>query len=99
MCLIVLGWQADERYRLRVAANRDEFHARRAAPASFWRDRPGILAGRDLQAMGTWMGVRRNGRLAAATTYRGAGEQTAEESRGALVRRFLANGASAAGYI
>lgn len=99
MCLIVLGWQADERHRLRVAANRDEFHARRAAPASFWRDQPGILAGRDLQAMGTWMGVSRTGRFAAVTNYRGAGEPAAEESRGALVSRFLANGASAAGYI
>src|SRR5207253_1928224 len=84
---------------LRVTANRDEFHARRAAPASFWRDQPGILAGRDLQAMGTWMGVSRTGRFAAVTNYRGAGEPAAEESRGALVSRFLANGATAAGYM
>src|SRR6476620_3348239 len=99
MCLIVLGWQADERYRLRVAANRDECHGRRAAPAAFWRDHPGVLAGRDLEAMGTWMGVSRSGRFAAVTNYRGAREPSAEESRGALVSRFLANGASAASYI
>src|SRR3954451_6113161 len=99
MCLIVLGWRADERHRLRVAANRDEFHARRAAPAAFWRDQPAILAGRDLEAMGTWMGVSRTGRFAAVTNYRGAREPSAEESRGALVTRFLANGASAASYI
>jgi uncharacterized protein with NRDE domain len=99
MCLIVLGWQADGRHRLRVAANRDEFHGRRASPAAFWRDQPGILAGRDLEAMGTWMGVSRRGRFAAVTNYRGAREPSAEESRGALVSRFLANGASAASYI
>jgi uncharacterized protein with NRDE domain len=99
MCLIVLGWQADDHHRLRVAANRDEFHARRATPAAFWRDQPGILAGRDLEAMGTWMGVSRTGRFAAVTNYRGAREPSAQESRGALVSRFLARGASAASYI
>ena len=77
MCLIVVGWQAREHYRLIVAANRDEFHARPAAPAAFWRDQPGILAGRDLEAMGTWMGVSRSGRFAAVTNYRGAREPSA----------------------
>ena len=81
-----------------VAANRDEFHARRAAPAAYWRDRPEILAGRDLQAMGTWMGVSRAGRFAAVTNYRGAREASAAESRGALVTGFLANGATPAAY-
>ena len=99
MCLIVVGWQADPRHRLRVAANRDEFHGRRAAPADFWRDQPGILAGRDLEAMGTWMGVGRSGRFAAVTNYRGAREPSAEESRGALVSRFLADGVGASSYI
>jgi len=98
MCLIVFGWQAHARYRLIVAANRDEFHARPAAPAAFWREQPEILAGRDLQAGGTWMGVSRSGRFAAVTNYRGAREPSAEESRGALVSRFLANGAGAAAY-
>src|SRR3954451_17146778 len=99
MCLIVLGWRADERHRLRVAANRDEFHARRAAPAAFWRDQPAVLAGRDLEAMGTWMGVSRTGRFAAVTNYRGAREPSAAESRGALVSRFLASSTGAAAYM
>jgi uncharacterized protein with NRDE domain len=99
MCLIVLGWQVDTRHRLRVAANRDEFHARRAAPAAWWRDPPDILAGRDLEAMGTWMGVSRSGRFAAVTNYRGAREPSAQESRGALVSRFLAGAASASSYM
>lgn len=89
MCLILLAWRARPDYPLIVAANRDEFHARSAAPAAFWDDRPEILAGRDLEARGTWMGVSRSGRFAAVTNYRGAREPRAAESRGALVSRFL----------
>lgn len=73
-----------------MAANRDEFHARQAAPARFWEDRPEILAGRDLKAGGTWMGVSRSGRFAAVTNYRGGTEPTAAHSRGELVTGFLA---------
>jgi uncharacterized protein with NRDE domain len=75
--LIVLGWKAHPGYPLLVAANRDEFHRRPAAPAAFWSDRPRILAGRDLEAMGTWMGVSRSGKFAAVTNYRGAREPSA----------------------
>jgi uncharacterized protein with NRDE domain len=89
MCLILAAWRTVPGYPLVVAANRDEFHARPAAPAGFWTDEPGILAGRDLQAMGTWMGVSRSGRFAAVTNYRGAHEPSAPHSRGALVTDFL----------
>ena len=89
MCLIVLGWQTRPGFPLVVAANRDEFHGRPAAPAAFWADKPAILAGRDLEAKGTWMGVSRSGRFAAVTNFRGATEARAAESRGALVVRFL----------
>ena len=89
MCLIVLAWQKLAGYPLIVAANRDEFHGRPAAAAAFWADKPAILAGRDLEAKGTWMGVARSGRFAAVTNYRGATEPRAAESRGALVTRFL----------
>ena len=89
MCLILLGWNTQDQFALIVASNRDEFHARRAEPARFWKDQPEILAGRDLEAMGSWMGVARNGRFAAVTNYRGATEPKAAESRGALVTRFL----------
>lgn len=82
-----------------MAANRDEFHGRPAAAAAFWSDRPGILAGRDLQALGTWMGVSRGGRFAAVTNYRGAREPSAAESRGALVARFLENATAPAAYV
>jgi uncharacterized protein with NRDE domain len=99
MCLIVLGWRVHPDYPLIVAANRDEFHARPAAPAAFWDDHPQILAGRDLEARGTWMGVSRGGRFAAVTNYRGAREPRAVESRGALVSRFLANGTKTGAYV
>jgi uncharacterized protein with NRDE domain len=89
MCLIVLAWEQHPGHALVVAANRDEFHGRAAAPAAFWSDKPAILAGRDLEARGTWMGVARNGRFAAVTNYRGATEPRAAESRGALPVRFL----------
>jgi uncharacterized protein with NRDE domain len=89
MCLIVLAWRVDPARPLIVAANRDEFHGRPAAPAAFWEHQPRILAGRDLEAGGTWMGVSRSGRFAAVTNYRGGRDPNARESRGALVSRFL----------
>ena len=99
MCLIVAAWRAHPAYRLIVAANRDEFHARPASPAAFWSDRPQILGGRDLEAKGTWMAVSRSGRFAAVTNYRGAREPSAAESRGALVTHFLDSGDSSAAYM
>ena len=98
MCLIVLAWRVHRSSPLVVAANRDEFHARPAAAAAFWSDRAGILAGRDLQALGTWMGVARSGKFAAVTNYRGAHEPSAAESRGALVCGFLDNSTPAGTY-
>jgi uncharacterized protein with NRDE domain len=100
MCLILAAWRTVPGYPLVVAANRDEFHGRPASPAQFWKDAPEILAGRDLQAMGTWMGVTRAGRFAAVTNYRGAREPSAPHSRGALVTGFLkSNAGTAAAYV
>jgi uncharacterized protein with NRDE domain len=99
MCLIVLAWRARPSYPLVVAANRDEFHARPASPAAFWRDAPSILAGRDLQAQGTWMGVSRDGRFAAVTNYRGGTEPSAPNSRGSLVTGFLSSAACPKDFI
>ena len=99
MCLIVLAWRKHPDLPLIVAANRDEFHARPAAPAAFWADKPSILAGRDLEAKGTWMGVSRSGRFAAVTNYRGATEPRAQESRGALVTKFLETSCPPGAYV
>ena len=98
MCLILLSLRQHPEYPLIIAANRDEFHARPAAPAAYWTDHPDILAGRDLEAGGTWMGVSGNGRFAAVTNFRGAREARAAESRGALVTRFLAGSETSASY-
>jgi len=89
MCLILVAWRKHVAFPLVVAANRDELHARPAARAAFWKDYPAILAGRDLEAGGTWMGVARSGRFAAVTNYRGGRDVNAVESRGALVTNFL----------
>jgi uncharacterized protein with NRDE domain len=99
MCLILLAWQVPGRHALVVAANRDEFHARPSAPAAFWEDQPAILAGRDLEARGTWMGISRGGRFAAVTNYRGGTEPRAAHSRGSLVTGFLAGGQPPEQYI
>jgi uncharacterized protein with NRDE domain len=91
MCLIVLAWRTHPDYPLVVAANRDEFFARPSAPAGLWPDAPEILAGRDLEAGGTWLGVSRQQRFAALTNFREGGRQLVDApSRGALVTDFLA---------
>ncbi len=99
MCLIVFAWQAHPRYRLVLGANRDEFHARPAAPLAWWPDAPDVLGGRDLQAGGTWLAIARAGRFATVTNYR---EQLAPSpavhSRGKLVTGFLAADESAMAF-
>lgn len=90
MCLITLAWQTPGPYRLIVAANRDEYFHRPAAQAGFWDDHPTVLAGRDLEAGGTWLGITLDGRFAALTNYRNpADRKTGVPSRGALVSEFL----------
>src|SRR5262245_22457599 len=86
MCLLVLAWRRHPRYPLVLAGNRDEFHARPAAPASWWSDPPDLLAGRDLQAGGTWLGLTRDARFAVVTNYRELGDRLpAAPSRCALI--------------
>lgn len=100
MCLIVLAWQVHPDYPLVVAANRDEFYARPAAPAAFWADSPDVLAGRDLEAGGTWLGISRDGRFGALTNYREGGRQRPDApSRGALVADFLAGSQAPGEYL
>ena len=90
MCLILLALDVHPDYSLIVAANRDEFYDRPTARAGFWTDAPGVLAGRDLKAGGTWLGVDRRGRFAAVTNYRqGQREGDAPRSRGHLVSDYL----------
>ncbi len=90
MCLALIAIGAREELPLVLAANRDEFHARAAAPAAFWREAPGLLAGRDLSAGGTWLGVTRSGRVAFLTNHRDPrSHRDGAPSRGALVAEYL----------
>ena len=89
MCLILVAWQALPGFPLVVAANRDEFYARPSAPASPWPEDPRVTAGRDLEAGGTWLGIREDGRFAAVTNVREPGAPKGARSRGDLVRTFL----------
>ena len=98
MCLILVGWQVHPDFPLVVAANRDEFHSRPSAALSFWDDAPDILAGRDLTAGGTWLGVTGAGRFAAVTNVREPGAPSRKHSRGALTAGFLRSTLSAADF-
>jgi uncharacterized protein with NRDE domain len=95
MCLVLVVWRVHPQYPCVIAANRDEFHARPAAAAAWWADRPGILAGRDLEAGGTWLGLTRTGRFAALTNYRDPEQRRKDaSSRGGLVVSMLESGAT-----
>jgi uncharacterized protein with NRDE domain len=90
MCLIALAFDCHPRYRLVMAANRDEYFVRPTAPARFWKDSPQLLAGRDLQSGGTWLGVTTTGRLAAVTNYREPQQiKHPRGSRGKLAADYL----------
>jgi len=100
MCLLVLAWQAHPRYRLIVAANRDEFHERPTAPLAKWPAPENILAGRDLRANGTWLGLDRRRHFGVITNFRELQRPRPEApSRGALIPRYLEGEASAATYL
>ena len=90
MCFIVLAYERHPRYRFVLVTNRDEFYARPTAPAAYWADAPHLLAGRDLQGGGTWLGLTRTGRLAALTNYREPAVTLPDApTRGALVADYL----------
>jgi len=91
MCLLLIAYKVHPRYPLVVAANRDEFFARPTAPAAMWDDATEVLAGRDLEGGGTWLGVGGAKRIAGLTNYRDPSRLRAEApSRGKLVSGFLA---------
>ena len=90
MCLILVAWRTHREYPCVIAANRDEFFERASSAAHWWPDAPDVLAGRDLSAGGTWLGITRTGRFAGLTNYRGTQPQRADApSRGLLVGGIL----------
>ncbi len=88
MCFIVFALRAHPDYPLIVAANRDEFFAREATPAHQWDS--GIIAGKDVEQGGTWLGVNQRGQFAAITNYRAPALYThGKQTRGRLPVNFL----------
>ena len=98
MCLILFSYRPDSKHPLVIAANRDEVHERASQTAHFWDDEPSILAGRDLVAMGTWIGCDRSGRFAALTNFSGQSDPSDPRSRGSLVHGFLVSDLSSLDY-
>jgi len=90
MCLILFAYRCHPGYPLILAANRDEYYQRQTRAAHWWPENPELLAGKDLEEGGTWLGINRNGRLAAVTNVREPHlTAPASCSRGLLTRRYL----------
>jgi uncharacterized protein with NRDE domain len=100
MCLILFAWKMRNDAPLIVAANRDEWHRRPAAAATWWLSHPNILAGQDLEARGTWLGVTRAGKFAAITNFREPSQtKTSAPSRGHLAVDYLSGQQSPREYL
>jgi uncharacterized protein with NRDE domain len=100
MCLLVIAWQVHPRYRLVVAANRDEFHERPTERMAPWPAPDDIIAGRDLRAGGTWLGVDRNRRFGIVTNFRELQRPApGSPSRGNLIPGYLRNPAPVTQFI
>ena len=101
MCITLFAYDVHPKYKLILSNNRDELQVRPTATADFWNDTPSILAGRDLTAKGTWLGINRNGRLGNITNYRDFRIPQKENapSRGDLPTQFLNDQISAEEYL
>lgn len=100
MCLTVFAFKTNKKYPLIFASNRDEFYDRPAEPATFWYDHPDLLAGRDLKAGGTWLGMTTSHRFAAITNYRDMDNiKDNAPSRGDIVSDYLTSDKSAPDFI
>ena len=100
MCLLVLAWRIHPRFRLVVGANRDEFHARPAAPLAPWTDIEGIVGGRDLLANGAWFAVDARRRVGIVTNFREFGRRRrSAPSRGGLIPGYLSGDGAPEEYL
>lgn len=99
VCIAYIAYRSHPDWPLLIAANRDEFHQRPTRAAAPWHDQPHIIAGQDLEAGGTWLGVSQSGRFALLTNYRDMAEIRKTTTRGRLVSDFLSGTTSAADYM
>lgn len=100
MCLCLFAINESEEYPFILIANRDEYRRRPSAQAAFWQDHPHVLAGRDLEGMGTWLGINKTGKIAFLTNYRHPdffGRKG--PTRGSLVSDFLIGDADGESYL
>ncbi len=100
MCLCLFAINAHEDYPFILLANRDEFRKRPSAKASFWQENNNVLAGRDLQQMGTWLGITKTGKIAFLTNHRHPKFfNRSAPSRGSLVSNFLSGNSAGHEYL
>ncbi|MFM1876785.1 MAG: hypothetical protein RL266_2522 [Bacteroidota bacterium] len=100
MCLCLFAIDQHDEYPFILLANRDEFRKRPSAQATFWQDHPEVLAGRDLEGMGTWLGINQRGEIAFLTNYRHPDFFNRKgPTRGKLVSDFLTTKTDAANYL
>lgn len=90
MCLILFALNDNPKYKLILAANRDEFFNRPTLTADYWEENDSILGGRDVKSKGTWLGINKSGRFIAITNYRDPENERKDTlSRGELSNEFL----------
>ncbi|MCO4757169.1 MAG: NRDE family protein [Oceanospirillaceae bacterium] len=100
MCLITFAYDSHPVYSLVLVANRDEFFRRPSREVHYWQDTPHILAGRDLEQGGTWLGLNQHGHFATVTNHRnGRDKPQGLRSRGDLTRRYLSKPQPAKDYL
>lgn len=99
MCLLFVALGQHAKWPLILASNRDEFFHRPSQPGHFWAGQCNLLGGRDQEQGGTWLGVNRQGKIAAVTNFRAPGEAKGKHSRGLLVRDYLTGEQAAGEYI
>ena len=91
MCILFIAIEQHPKYPLIICANRDEFHQRPTQAMHAWQEAK-ILAGKDLQAGGTWLGLSSTGKFAALTNFRKLPlSEAPKKSRGDLVLQALAD--------
>ena len=94
MCTLTLAWRAFADAPVLLAANCDEALDRPSEPPTV-RDRdPAVVAPRDVDAGGTWIGLAESGLAVAVTNRWLDADRDGDRSRGLLVRDCLRSGSA-----